>query len=186
MKRLALAAVLLAPPALAQDADPSASPAPTPTASPARSGPDGDLLYRITLAPDAFLNYIQLTPGERKKYVFYSRHMNETQKLEYLRRMKSEDREKYARDIGLPKLEDVPEKMQESIVSGQVDLGMTREQVKLALGEPAGKALGAGNLFGRSYKSWERWTYQRPGGPYAVWFSGDKVVAYGPATADAP
>ncbi len=179
MKRIALLFVLVSTPVWAQET----APTPAPTRTP---GPDGDLLYKITLAPDAFLNYIQLPPSERQKYVFYSRHMNETQKLEYLRKMRSEDREKFARDLGLPKLEDVPDSVKENVLAGTVDLGMTRTQVKLAMGEPKGKALGAGPLFGKSYKSWERWTFDRTGGDYAVWFAGEKVVAYGPAPKETP
>lgn len=187
MKRpfaLVLACLVLLPLAsLAADDDRAAAPAPSPASSPARP-PVDDFLYKAMLAPDAFLNYIQLVPHERRKYRFYARHMNETQRLEYLRRVRSADREKYARDLGLPQmLEEVPEATRERIVAGNIDLGMTREQVQLALGDPAGKALGAGELHGKHYPAWERWTYQRKSGPFAVWFADGKVVSYDPGSA---
>lgn len=192
MKRLAapvLATLVLAPLAsLAADADPArpgpaAPPAASPAGSPARTTVD-DFLYKALLAPDAFLNYIQLVPHERRKYRFYARHMNETQRLEYLRRVRSADREKYARDLGLPQmLEEVPEATRERIVAGNIDLGMSRDEVQLALGDPAGKALGAGELNGKHYPAWERWTYQRKSGSFAVWFADGRVVAYDPGSA---
>jgi hypothetical protein len=142
-------------------------------------GIGGGLLYRATLAPDAAFNYIQLNSAERARYKFYARHMNETQRLEYLRRMRSDDREQYARDLGLPQLlETVPEPTRSEVVAGKVDLGMTPKQVSMALGDPAGKTQGAGALFGKSYKSWEKWSYQRSGGPFVVWFGNGSVVGF--------
>lgn len=131
------------------------------------------------MAPDALLNFIQLTPSERSRYRFYRRHMNETQRLEYLRRVRAEDREQYARDLGLPQmLEDAPESSRADIVDGRIDLGMTPKQVDLALGAPAGKIAGAGTLFGKPYRSWEKWTYQRSNGPFAVWFGEGAVIGF--------
>ena len=169
---LLVSLVLLSAPAFAADDAPPPQAARTP-------GPDNDLLYKATLAPDAFLNYIQLVPSERAKYKFYARHMNETQRLEYLRRVRSDDREQYARDLGLPQsLDSVPEPTRSDVISGRVDLGMTPKQVELALGAPAGKITGAGNLFGKSYKGWEKWSFQRSGGPFAVWFGNGVVVGF--------
>ena len=155
----------------------AAEPAPSPTRVP---GKQDDFLYKATLAPDAFLTYIQLVPHERQKYRFYARHMNETQRLEYLRRVRSEDRERYARDIGLPEYATIPEPTRTQVLEGRVDLGMTKEQVQLALGDPAGKMLGAGKLNGKHYDAWEKWTYQRKEGALSVWFASDKVVGYDP------
>jgi hypothetical protein len=170
-----LAGLLLSAPAFAAD-DATPPPAPAATRTP---GPDNDILYKATLAPDAFLNYIQLVPSERAKYKFYARHMNETQRLEYLRRMRADDREQYARDLGLPQmLETVPEPTRTEVVNGRIDLGMTPKQVELALGAPAGKLQGAGLLFGKSYKSWEKWSFQRSSGPFAVWFGNGVVVGF--------
>lgn len=180
MKRLA--PLVLATLALAPSAALAAEPEPAPAASPSRR-PVDDFLYKAMLAPDAFLNYIQLVPHERQKYRFYARHMNETQRLEYLRRVRSADREQYARDLGLPQmLEGVPEETRAQVVAGNIDLGMTKEQVQLALGDPAGKALGAGELNGKHYREWERWTYQRRSGSFAVWFAEGKVVSYDPGS----
>jgi hypothetical protein len=168
---------LLSAPALA--AEPTASPAAAvPTAAP----DNGDIIHKAALAPDAFLTYIQLTAPERAKYRFYARHMNETQRLEYLRRVRSADREQYARDLGLPQMLDgVPQPTRDAVVAGTVDLGMTPDQVRLALGDPAGKIQGAGTLFGKSYKSYEKWTYQRNGGPFSVWFSEGTVIGFDPS-----
>ena len=105
--------------------------------------------------------------------------MNETQRLEYLRRMRSDDREQYAHDLGLPQmLETVPEPTRNEVLNGRIDLGMTPKQVELALGSPAGKITGAGALFGKSYKAWEKWSFQRLSGPFAVWFGNGVVVGF--------
>ncbi|HVO30673.1 MAG TPA: hypothetical protein VMV18_08050 [bacterium] len=171
------------PPAPAIGAEPP-NPSLPGEAKPAPSTDDKDFLYKATLAPDAFLTYIQLIPSERAKYKFYARHMNETQRLEYLRRVRADDREQYARDLGLPQmLDNVPEPTRSEVVSGRVNLGMTPKQVELALGAPAGKISGAGKLFGKSYRSWEKWTWQRKDGPFAVWFGDGAVVGFDKDTA---
>ncbi len=178
MRKLLVSVVLLCSPLLASAAEGDAKQQAPPVAT-RTPGPNDDLLYKATLAPDAFLNYIQLTPSERSKYKFYARHMNETQRLEYLRRVRSDDREQYARDLGLPQLlETVPEPTRTEVVAGRIDLGMSPKQVELALGSPAGKISGAGALFGKSYKGWEKWSYQRSSGPFAVWFGNGAVVGF--------
>lgn len=137
---------------------------------------DHDLLYKATLAPDAFLTFVQLNAPQRARYKFYAKHMTETQRLEYLRHVRADDRESYARRIGMPVLPDalVGEPLAYQPGPPMVDLGMTPAEVKANLGEPTGKSLGAGDLNGRKYERWERWTW----GSKQVWFADGKVVAF--------
>lgn len=137
---------------------------------------DHDLLYKATLAPDAFLTFVQLNAPQRARYKFYAKHMTETQRLEYLRHVRADDREDYERRIGMPVLPDalVAEPMAYQPGPPRIDLGMTPSQVKANMGEPTGKALGAGDLNGQTYDRWERWTW----GSTQVWFADGRVVAF--------
>lgn len=161
----------------------AADPAPPPQDQPPQQADccrhearDHDLLYKVTLAPDAFLTYVQLTSPQRARYKFYAKHMSETQRLEYLRRVRADDRENYARQIGLPVLP--PDLIGEPPAyqpgPPRLDLGMSKDQVRSSMGEPSGKNLGAGELYGRKYDRWERWTW----GSTQAWFVDGKVVAF--------